>query len=82
MPMYEYHCLDCHKHFDLLRSYEQRDNGVRCPECNGERAKRTVSAFATLSAINSDKVPAGFRQAGGGGGGCACGGNCGCGHSH
>ncbi len=40
MPMYEYHCLDCHKHFDLLRSYEQRDNGVRCPERRTGQAHR------------------------------------------
>ena len=80
MPIYEYHCLACHKRFDLLRSYEQRDSAIRCPECKGERARRVVSTFATLSQLNSDTVPAAMRTAHGGGGGCACGGNCGCGH--
>lgn len=78
MPMYEYHCLDCHKQFDLLRSYDKRDTAVVCPWCESVRAKRVVSSIAMLSPLNSDTVPASMRSAQGGGG-CGCGGNCACG---
>ncbi len=74
MPLFEYHCLECHNRFERLRPAEQRDQPPTCPTCGGTRVKRTISAFATVRAVGQ----AGGSQAAGGGGGCACGGNCGC----
>ena len=76
MPIYEYHCLECHQQFDRLRAAPDRDTPVACPACGQTRAKRTLSAFAT---IRSGGAPAGDRAATpAGGGGCACGGQCRC----
>ncbi len=73
MPLFEYHCLDCHSVFERLRPAEQRDQPPACPTCGGQRVKRTIAAFATVRVSG----PSGTAPAGGGGG-CACGGNCGC----
>jgi putative FmdB family regulatory protein len=77
MPIYEYHCLDCHHRFERMRNSADRDAATPCPICAGERAKRALSVFATVRASStSDAGPA--RATASQGGGCACGGNCGC----
>ncbi len=35
MPMYDFKCRDCGKHFEELVSVSGRDQ-VRCPDCGGE----------------------------------------------
>ncbi|MDD5093551.1 MAG: zinc ribbon domain-containing protein [Dehalococcoidia bacterium] len=48
MPIYEYRCPGCSNRFDLLRSFSQADEAVKCPKC-GKKAKRLVSSFASFS---------------------------------
>jgi putative FmdB family regulatory protein len=76
MPLFEYHCLNCHTHFERLRPADQRDEALACPSCGESRVKRTISAFANIRVA----TPAGSAQpvATGGGHACGCGGNGGC----
>ncbi|MDY7104044.1 MAG: zinc ribbon domain-containing protein [Actinomycetota bacterium] len=77
MPAYEYRCTTCDAQFELRRPMAESDAPTTCPD--GHRARRIVSAFATVgasSAMSSGVLPA--AAPGGGGGGC-CGGGCGCG---
>ena len=78
MPIYEYHCLDCHHRFERMRTSADRDATTPCPECAGERAKRTLSVFATVRATSAGDASVARPMTASGGGGCACGGNCGC----
>jgi len=41
MPLYSYYCKQCDIIYENLRSIEQRDIKLVCPECN-ERCKRTT----------------------------------------
>ena len=67
MPLYEYICMDCRKHFDSLRPMKDADAPIHCNYCQSEKTARTISVFFAQS---SGKV-----IAGGNGGGCAsCGG--------
>jgi putative FmdB family regulatory protein len=44
MPIYEYHCEDCGKHFEqLVRSSSAKP---ACPGCEGKRLTRQFSTFA------------------------------------
>jgi putative FmdB family regulatory protein len=72
MPIYEYRCGDCDRHFE--RYLATTAGTASCPSCGGGRVKRTLSLFSTKSEASpvASSVPAG-----GGGGGC-CGGGCGC----
>jgi putative FmdB family regulatory protein len=72
MPIYEYACMECERHFDeLVRSEGQV---VTCPECGAAKVVKQLSTFAVVGASSKPSFggPAG-------GGGC-CGGSCGCGH--
>ncbi len=44
MPIYEYHCVQCHNDFEKLvfNSSEK----ISCPKCKGKKVKRVMSAFA------------------------------------
>ena len=48
MPIYEYHCADCRKTFELIRpvSKPSRKHGVECPECHGNDTERCWSRVA------------------------------------
>jgi len=73
MPLYEYHCLDCHARFEKLTKSENADS-IPCPTCGGNRARRLISVFASFSR-SSEAATATVS----GGGGCGCGGHCSCG---
>ena len=77
MPIYEYHCLDCHHRFERMRATADRDAATPCPICAGERAKRTLSVFATIRSQAPGESTATYA-APATGGGCACGGHCNC----
>lgn len=77
MPMYEYYCPDCHTKFEALRPMSKADEAIICKQCEGERATRTLSLFATFSSESNRVIK--MSGAGHGGGGC-CGGACGCSH--
>jgi putative FmdB family regulatory protein len=73
VPIYEYACMECERHFDeLVRSDTQV---VTCPECG---AAKVVKQFSTFAVMGASSKPS-FSGPAVGGGGC-CGGSCGCGH--
>lgn len=44
MPIYEYRCADCSKDFEKL-VWNTKDEIVCCPNCQGEKVIRVLSAF-------------------------------------
>lgn len=81
MPIYEYTCQDCQKHFDARRTMADADMPIACPKCGGMHAKRGLSRFMVMGSSKSSGSD--FSAGGGGGGGCSgcSGGSCGsCGH--
>ena len=77
MPMYEYNCLICDRHFDLRRRMDQDDSEVACPRCGGREVQRRLSLFAAHSrgTASSMNIPVTATAGGGCGPGC-CGGSC------
>ena len=45
MPIYEYHCSDCDKDFDVLLAHGE--GATECRLCGGENLKRKFSCFST-----------------------------------
>jgi putative FmdB family regulatory protein len=60
MPVYEYECTGCGHRFDLRRRVDDKDDEVRCPECNTGHPRRIFSLFTK-----------GPSNGGGGTGACA-----------
>lgn len=53
MPIYEYHCLQCHKRYSLfLRGFSQEVAPV-CPYCHSTQARRLFSRFAVMKSEES-----------------------------
>jgi putative FmdB family regulatory protein len=58
MPLYDYHCVDCDKMFEAIRSVSMRDGSVNCPACGeANRVFLVMTGFATI-ATNSRWKPA------------------------
>jgi putative FmdB family regulatory protein len=64
MPIYEYHCKQCHREFSylLIHSWEWRK--VRCKFCNSREVKRLLSSFSVhqteesrLANLDTSKPP-------------------------
>jgi putative FmdB family regulatory protein len=70
MPIYEYSCESCGKHYEQLRRMSEADSGLECPECRSESVKRELSSFAAHSGGSARSA----MPAGGGCGMGACGG--------
>jgi putative FmdB family regulatory protein len=71
MPIYEYRCADCERHFE--RYVATAGAAATCPTCGSAQVKRMLSLFAMKSDGGSpvaSTVPAG--------GGACCGGGCAC----
>jgi len=49
MPIYEYLCKDCGKHFEMLRSIKEADMPITCNSCQSDQTKRTLSLFYAQS---------------------------------
>lgn len=47
MPIYEYRCNDCNNRFEYLVLGSDKD--ICCPECNGEKVERIMSACSFKS---------------------------------
>jgi len=45
MPIYEYKCLNCGKLFEKLLLKKEEETKVKCPYCNSQNVKKTVSSF-------------------------------------
>ena len=46
MPIFEYHCMECDKDFEILVLGNQE---VMCPTCNGQKVKKLLSCFSHKS---------------------------------
>ncbi|MBX7218547.1 MAG: zinc ribbon domain-containing protein [Blastocatellia bacterium] len=46
MPIYEYDCSDCGRHFEALVFGERQPE---CPSCSGKNLTQTLSVFAVSS---------------------------------
>jgi len=44
MPIYEYVCRDCKKHFEVLTTSSGSGETVKCPECGSLDVTKTISA--------------------------------------
>lgn len=49
MPIIEYNCQKCGKHFEFFHRAAANDADVTCPDCGAADIKRTVSRFAAFS---------------------------------
>jgi len=47
MPIYEYSCNECGKHFDATQSVHARPEDTLCPHCHAQDATRLLSACTT-----------------------------------
>ncbi len=83
MPIYEYICQDCGKHYEqIVLSPSQK---VACPGCASERRTLQLSVFSAHTSSSGSSASArpngggaGTNQEAFGGGSCACGaGGCG-----
>jgi putative FmdB family regulatory protein len=48
MPIYEYRCGQCEKHFDATQSVHARAEDTECPHCHAQSATRLLSACTML----------------------------------
>ena len=44
MPIHEYACRDCKKHFEVLTTSAQSPETIKCPECKSLDVTKTISA--------------------------------------
>ena len=47
MPLYDYQCRACGKTFEMLRSFQDADSKLECPDCRSDNVERLLSLFAT-----------------------------------
>src|SRR5437870_13921406 len=47
MPIFEYRCGDCRRHFSLLVGVVAGAPEMRCPRCGSEQLQKLISRFAT-----------------------------------
>ncbi|MEO8047337.1 MAG: zinc ribbon domain-containing protein [Nitrospirota bacterium] len=47
MPIYEYRCGQCEKHFDATQTVHARVEDTVCPHCQAQNATRLLSACTT-----------------------------------
>lgn len=50
MPVYEFTCQECHKHFEVVRPMSEISKSVACPHCGSTNVQRSWSSvFAVTS---------------------------------
>src|SRR5688572_33199117 len=59
MPLYEYRCGRCEKHFDVTQSVHARVEDTVCPFRQAQEATRLLSSF--ISTVKGDHKP-GFKE--------------------
>jgi putative FmdB family regulatory protein len=59
MPIYEYVCKDCKKHFEQLLSSANSSATVKCKECGSLNVKKTISAGNFRMGGGSSSIPTG-----------------------
>lgn len=56
MPIYEYQCQSCGEKFEkLVRSFNNDDAQVVCPECQSKLIQRQLSTFAMVGSSQDPK---------------------------
>lgn len=63
MPMYEYRCADCGRHYEELRRMSEADKDLQCPECASKNVERQLSTFSSAGSSSGGCGP----SSGGGG---------------
>ena len=43
MPIYEFKCLKCNEHYELLVTNKDEQIELKCPKCNSEELERIIS---------------------------------------
>ncbi|MHB1285356.1 MAG: FmdB family zinc ribbon protein [Leptospirales bacterium] len=78
MPIYEYSCRGCGKHFSLLQSIHVSPGETSCPECLSLDLRKVPSSFSSSSVgdpWSGGPADAATSSAQSSGGSC-CGGGC------
>ena len=46
MPLYDFECENCGKHFTAVLSLKQHERGeIRCPGCDSKSVRQLITAF-------------------------------------
>ncbi|NLJ33604.1 MAG: zinc ribbon domain-containing protein [Firmicutes bacterium] len=48
MPIYEYRCLDCGSHFEILCKAEEKQDSPVCPWCGSATSEGIFAGFGVL----------------------------------
>jgi putative FmdB family regulatory protein len=57
VPIYEYKCQKCESQFEkLVKSMNDGDEKIACPECGSIKTARTLSVFAVGAEAGSSKT--------------------------
>ena len=59
MPIYEYVCKDCKKHFEVLTTSSGATETVKCPECKSLDVKKTISTSNFRMGSGRPTIPSG-----------------------
>lgn len=59
MPIYEYVCRDCKKHFEVLTTSSQNTGPVKCPKCGSLNVAKTISASSFRIGSGRPSIPSG-----------------------
>ena len=58
MPIFEYICKECGRHFEALVMSSRRGGRPECPSCKGSRLEQQLSAFAVGPSKSPSSRPA------------------------
>jgi putative FmdB family regulatory protein len=54
MPRYEFMCEKCHKPFELIMTFSEREkHDVKCPKCTSSKVVPQLSGFVTQTSKKS-----------------------------
>jgi putative FmdB family regulatory protein len=59
MPIYEYVCKDCARHFEVLSTSSGATETVKCPECQSLNIKKTISSTNFRMSSGGPSIPCG-----------------------
>ena len=54
MPVYDYHCRDCGKSFELVLTLNEHEKQkVTCPECGSKKVEQEPASFFAVTSKKS-----------------------------
>lgn len=62
MPIYEYECKKCAKHFEVLTTSSHDEEAVQCPECRSLEVHKTISSGTFRMSSGGSAIPCGPRS--------------------